>query len=66
MGDFMQDVPVSSAYLLTACGGVEEDDSFSYDATPAEVVQQIEELASVIYEQLGTYGNVPDLVLMRT
>ncbi len=65
MDDFMEDVDVSSACELTGCGGIEEVDSFSYDATPAEVVQQIEELTSLIYRQLGTFGTAPDLVIMR-
>ena len=63
MDDFMEDFDVSSA--CAGCSGTEELDSFSYDATPAEVVQQIEELTSLIFTQLGTFGIAPDLVIMR-
>ena len=59
----MEDVDVSSA--CAGCSGTEELDSFSYDATPAEVVQQIEELTSLVFTQLGAFGTAPDLVIMR-
>lgn len=64
--DFLEDfAPLTCASELQGRSSQEEDDHLRYDATPAEVVQLIEQFACDFCEQLGMLGTVPDLVLKR-
>ena len=66
MDDFLEDfAPANSATDLQNNGSQDEDIYLRYDASPAEVVHMIEQLACNFCDQLGTLSTVPDLVLMR-
>ena len=66
MDYFLEDfAPVNSAIDLQNDGSQDEDICLRNNASPAEVVHMIEQLACNFCDQLGTLSTVPDLVLKR-